>query len=65
MQDRFPELKIPLPEDLPKTYGADNSKVQRELGLKFTPLEETFVDMAVTLLQLGIARPGQAEQAEQ
>ena len=29
----------------------------RELGLNVTPVEETLIDMAVTLIQLGIAKP--------
>lgn len=29
----------------------------RELGLQVTPVKETFIDMAVTLIQLGIAKP--------
>ena len=29
----------------------------RELGLQVTPVEETLIDMATTLIQLGIAKP--------
>ncbi len=29
----------------------------KELGLQVTPVKETLVDMAVTLIQLGIAVP--------
>ena len=32
-------------------------QVQKQLGLKLTPPVETFVDMAVTLIQTGIAKP--------
>ena len=29
----------------------------KELGLQLTPVKETLIDMAVTLIQLGIAKP--------
>ena len=29
----------------------------RELGLQVRPVKETLVDMAVTLIQLGVAKP--------
>lgn len=29
----------------------------QELGLQLTPVKETLIDMAVTLIQLGIAKP--------
>ena len=29
----------------------------QELGLQVTPVKETLIDMAVTLIQLGIATP--------
>ena len=32
-------------------------QVSNELGLELTPFESTVVDMAVTMLQLGIAKP--------
>ena len=32
-------------------------QAQRELGLSVTPVRQTLVDMAVTLVQLGTARP--------
>ena len=34
----------------------DMSKTVSELGLQLTPLKETLVDMAVTLLNLGVAK---------
>lgn len=40
-------------------------QVQRELGLALTPLRETFIDMAITLLQLGIVQPAKGHRAEQ
>ena len=32
------------------------SKTESELGLRLTPVKETLVDMAVTLLNLGVAK---------
>lgn len=34
----------------------DNGRVQKELGLVLTPVKSTIIDMAVTLVQLGIAK---------
>lgn len=35
-------------------------QVQKELGLVFHPIEETYIDMAVTLIQKGILKPKSA-----
>ena len=57
LQARFPQYDIPDGVDeLPETT-IDNSKAQRVLGLQLTPLATTLVDMAVTLIALGIATP--------
>jgi hypothetical protein len=32
-------------------------QVQRELGLHITPVRSTLIDMAATMLQLGLAAP--------
>ena len=57
LQARFPQYDIPDGVDeLPETT-IDNSKAQRVLGLQLTPLATTLVDMAVTLIELGIATP--------
>ena len=32
-------------------------QVQKELGLKLTPVSETLIDMAVTLIVTGTAKP--------
>ena len=29
----------------------------KDLGMQLTPVKETLIDMAVTLIQLGIAKP--------
>ncbi|DBA93368.1 hypothetical protein WJX79_011071 [Trebouxia sp. C0005] len=57
LQARFPHLQIPTgkQEDAPEKI--DNSKATTELGLQLTTVNETLVDMAVTLMQLGIAVP--------
>lgn len=35
----------------------DISKIENELGMAMIPLEETVVDMAQSLIQLGLAVP--------
>lgn len=32
-------------------------QARKELGMQFTPIETTYQDMAVTMLQLGMATP--------
>lgn len=32
-------------------------QVEKELGLRMHPLKETYIDMATTLIQRGIAKP--------
>lgn len=34
----------------------NNSKAQKELGIQFTPIETTLVDMGKALIQLGIVK---------
>lgn len=56
-QARFPEYDIPagkpgVPEEL-----YDVAKAENELGIRCRPVAETFVDMAVTLIELGMAKP--------
>lgn len=57
LQNRFPEYDIP--SGIPGTPEKmlDVSKAMNELGIQFFPVRTTFVDMAVTLLDLGIATP--------
>lgn len=57
LSKRFPQYKFPSGEDAPVQTVIDNSKVQRELGLQFTPVEQTYIDFATTLIQEGIAKP--------
>lgn len=44
-------------EECDTTPSVDNTKAQRELGLQLTPLATSLEDMAVTMIQLGIATP--------
>ena len=53
LQERFPQFKIPDGEDVPAELKIDNSRAQRELGLRITPARQTMIDGAVTLIQLG------------
>ena len=53
----FPELEIPAGEDLADETSIDNRRAAQELGLKLTPLATSFVDMARTLMALGLATP--------
>jgi hypothetical protein len=56
-QERFPEYDIPAGDDKPAELQFDVSKTEGELGVHNRPLKETIVDGAVTLIQLGIAKP--------
>lgn len=56
LQERFPQYEIPTGDEKPENEAIDNSKILG-LGLAITPLKETFIDMAVTLIQLGLAQP--------
>jgi nucleoside-diphosphate-sugar epimerase len=57
LKKRFPEYKIQDGEDEPRKQLIDNSKVQKELGIKLIDPAESIIDMAVTLIQRGIAKP--------
>jgi len=56
-QERFPEYDIPDGEDKPAELQFDVAKTESELGVRNRPLRETVVDGAVTLVELGIAKP--------
>lgn len=57
LQEAFPQFGIPAGEDKAPEECIDASKTERELGLTVTPLRETIVDMARTLIATGIATP--------
>ena len=41
-------------KDTPEELVVDNSRAVRELGLKYTPVHETVIDAAVSLIVLGV-----------
>ena len=55
----YPNKKFPshVAGDLNKTFGVDNSKTREELGITFTPLDQTLKDMAEKLVELGMVKP--------
>lgn len=58
LRERFPEFDFPTPKNYePKGPAVDNSKVQKELGLALTPVKSMIIDMAVTMIALGLANP--------
>ena len=56
-QKRFPEYEIYTGREGPMLDLLDISKIENELGMSMIPLEETVVDMAQSLIQLGLAVP--------
>ncbi|MFH2010179.1 MAG: NAD-dependent epimerase/dehydratase family protein [bacterium] len=46
-----------LRRNLGKSVRIDNSRSQRELGLRYRPVEETLVDTCESFIALGLARP--------
>eukprot|EP00877_Chromochloris_zofingiensis_P011157 jgi/Chrzof1/6295/Cz18g00160.t1 len=59
IKEKYPEAAAVLPDgdDAPIKHMIDISKVQKDLGLELTPVEDTLLDMADSLLTLGIAQP--------
>ena len=57
LRQRFPEFDLPEGQECATAQSVDNRRVQTELGLQITPLATTLVDMAVTMIALGIAVP--------
>ncbi|KXZ41729.1 hypothetical protein GPECTOR_302g824 [Gonium pectorale] len=56
-----PELAgMPEGEPAAEEERIDSSRSECELGLVYTPLQQTLVDMAVSLIRLGIASPAGA-----
>jgi nucleoside-diphosphate-sugar epimerase len=56
---RFPDAAFaePAAEGAGGGAGVDSSRARRELGLALTPVRSTIEDMAVTMVQLGLATP--------
>lgn len=57
LQAVFPRLDIPDGSVSEEVCDIDASRVTRDLGLKYTPSDETLVDMAKSLIDLGISLP--------
>ncbi|KAK9863563.1 hypothetical protein WJX84_008634 [Apatococcus fuscideae] len=58
LQAAFPSVKLSTGEDSKDTKELfDNSKAAKELGLNLTSPKSTLVDMAATMMALGIAKP--------
>jgi hypothetical protein len=64
LRERFPEYSFPDPaEHLEAVDKMSGAKAEAELGLSLTPVKATLVDMATTLLTLGLAKPVVKESA--
>ncbi len=51
---------LPEGDEQPEKRSIDAAKAERELGLHYTPIAQTIVDMARSLLEHGIATPTSA-----
>ena len=51
-----PGQKLRLPRRSNVKPG-DCMQITKELGMKLTPIEETWTDMATTMIALGVAKP--------
>jgi uncharacterized protein (UPF0548 family) len=56
-QERFPEHVFGECAVEESKEKVNNWRIQRELGLAITPVKETVLDMATTLVRLGLATP--------
>ena len=56
--EEFKDYPLPdkLASPLPPLLKMDNSKVQKELGIELTPIKQTIVEMARSLVALGIVQ---------
>lgn len=57
IREKFPQLREATPKGdtgatPPSSYTIDTSKAAEQLGMKFTPLQETIVDTVASLLKL-------------
>jgi len=60
LQEKFPEHvmgNVPSKAHEESKITIDNGKSRRELGLVMTPVRSTIVDMAATMVALGLATP--------
>eukprot|EP00884_Botryococcus_braunii_P007145 jgi/Botrbrau1/16431/Bobra.0142s0030.1 len=64
LRERFPDYSFPDPkEHIDAVDKLSSAKAEAELGLSLTPAKATLVDMATTLLALGVAKPVLKESA--
>lgn len=58
LKERFPEYYFETVEHVVHSEQViDNSRVKNELGLNITPVKQTLIDMAVTMIVLNLALP--------
>lgn len=57
LSEHFPQYRFPAGTDAEAKQVIDNSKVQKELGLQLLLPKFSYIDMATTLIQRGIAMP--------
>jgi hypothetical protein len=65
LRARFPDYSFADPDPAPVAAEEkmDNERAIKELGLNITPPQATLVDMATTMLALGLAKPALQEGA--
>lgn len=57
LQAAFTKLDIAEGAKAPMENDVDGSRITRDLDFSYTPLEQTIVDMATSLIDAGIAVP--------
>jgi len=58
LKERFPDIDFPEPKNYEQQGPAvDNSKALKELGLTLTPVKSMIIDMAATMIALGMVKP--------
>jgi hypothetical protein len=57
LQGGIPGLAVPDGEEHPVTSNIDSSRAISELGLQYHDPADTFVSMARSLIDLGVAKP--------
>lgn len=56
-QRAFPKLEFSDAPVAPTENDVDGSRITLHLGMIYTPLEKSLVDMASSLIETGIAKP--------
>jgi len=57
LQERWPQYEFEVGPEVPCPENVDTSRLPTELGLHLRPTQETVLDMAASLMQLGVAMP--------